>query len=825
MRTYPVKALVLLVLLAGLTGTASADLSVEVGNGDKVDGTIGPTETETFLIDVPNGSKLTVTVKGKKSGKGTKPPVMSVEIRDSEGALVGGSTKSKAAKAKVTVEKTDTFSVNVTSGDSGNYQFKAKWKAPKKTKVELDLGDTPDEQKITFDADAGALATLKIKPAKGSAADPHFDRLDDDGGSTDLPDPAAGEKGHTLKKYAIDVFGLQCLFAANDGAAGGTKVSVTVKAPKSAKRKINLKDEVIGPDSGDDEGIGAIVTPTDGGMVVAGPDQGAIDGAAVDVPPGAVTEDTVVVVATAPELVPPAGEGLGPTVFFGPEGLDFGTPVTVQLPFDPAAVGGDFDDLEIYTRDEDGNISLVPGPYDLADAANGIISVQVSGFSSYVVAGPQAAPRKTFDLNGDGVDDLVIPAPLAGQNGEGQVLVFFGELNAGNTTLSSAADVVLTGAGADDEFGVRAAIRDLSGDGIGDLLVNDDGISAGRLHIFFGGVGFNPTGPGDADVTIDGESDIDDFGEPFLVGDVNDDQIPDLVVGAEGAGAVGKVYLFLGSVQGTWPNSATDADAIISGNRAGGLFGAGLALGDVDDSGRDDLIVGADAVDSISGPGTVYVFPDGEAEYTNTSRDATFRIDGPTALAGFGLDVRAGDVTGDQVDDIVANNGSDSVADHPGDVYVFEGGQAFAGGAADVIALRKYSGSGANDRFGFSVRLMPLAGFGEPLFIVASSLNYSAGRGGLFVFGGGGPLPPSGPVGSNTANVIGEGAGQSFAQLFDPISVGGVVTVVAGAPGFGQSAEGRMYLFVGAESNEADASQADIIITGLPGERIGGDAD
>ncbi len=820
MRSHHVLGLAVLGLFVV---TARADLTVEIGNGDKVNGSIGPSETETYLIDVPDGSKLSVSAKGKKAGKGTKAPVVSVEIRDSEGALVVSSTKSKAAKAKVTVTKTDTYSVSVTSTETGNYQFKAKWKAPKKTKMDLPLGDAPDELKITFDADAGALATMKVKPVKGSAADPRFDRIDNDGGSANLPDPEPEKKGHTLKKYEIDTFGFQCLFAANDA-----KATVTVKAPKSAKRKIDLTDEVIGPGSGDDEGIGAIVTPGDGGMVVAGPEQGSIDGAAVDVPPGAVTQNTVVGVATAPELVPPAGEGLGPTVFFGPEGLEFGEPVTVQLPFDPAALDGDFTDLEIYTRDENGNISLVPGPYNLDDAGGGVISVQVSGFSSYLVSGPiligSPSDDEGTDLNDDGTDDLVIPAPFANQ-GAGAVFIFFGPVGDGQTTQQ--ANVEIPGDNGGDEFGESLLVKDVNGDGIVDLIVGSNGSDAGAVHLFFGGSGFSPSAVEDADVTIDGETDGDDFGGTTEVGDLTGDGRPDLIVGAEGAGGTGKVYVFVGTSPSAFPSSATTADAVITGGLSGGLFGAGLAVGDVDNGGEDDLIIGADQIDSTGGTGAVYVFfNDYYGVYDQSASNADVRIDGTVALGGFGLDVRSGDVTGDEVDDIVTTDGSDSpLPNQSGAIFIFEGGTGLSSGDADEEAFRRFTGFGSDDRLGTGLQLVEL-GPGPLKSIVTTAPNHAGGAGGLYLFLGGAGMPPSGQLPVNASQVIGESTGEPLRVVLQPFRVGLFHSIVTAAPDFGQNLEGRVYVFNAPTVDPGgSASAADVKITGQAGDAIGGEIE
>ena len=63
-RIVPVKTAttrLALVPFALAAATAFAGVDAEVGNGDKITGTISPaTESETFRVRVPNGAKISV---------------------------------------------------------------------------------------------------------------------------------------------------------------------------------------------------------------------------------------------------------------------------------------------------------------------------------------------------------------------------------------------------------------------------------------------------------------------------------------------------------------------------------------------------------------------------------------------------------------------------------------------------------------------------------------------------------------------------------------------------------------------------------------------
>lgn len=86
-------------------------------------------------------------------------------------------------------------------------------------------------------------------------------------------------------------------------------------------------------------------------------------------------------------------------------------------------------------------------------------------------AGRMGAAIALGDLNGDGMDELIVGSPEAGANGEGEVRIFFGT----NTRLDYPTALVLTGEPGDELGSAIVADDDIDGDGMDDVLVGAPG--------------------------------------------------------------------------------------------------------------------------------------------------------------------------------------------------------------------------------------------------------------------------------------------------------------------------------------------------------------
>lgn len=241
------------------------------------------------------------------------------------------------------------------------------------------------------------------------------------------------------------------------------------------------------------------------------------------------------------------------------------------------------------------------------------------------------------DINGDGLDDLIIDASAAdglGQNNSGVVYVVFGSTAAFGASvdvsaLDGADGFEINGLAANTFSGRSvAAIGDINGDGIGDMVIDTPGFDAslsniGRAQVIFGNAGgFNKsfditTLDASEGFTFDGSGQTDQFGVAIAgAGDVNGDGIDDLLVsaytetGANGQFS-GAAYVLFGDAGGFPLNFNTASlDATqgfkVEGRDAEDRLGSGLnAAGDINGDGFADIIIGADHAEDEAVAGTV----------------------------------------------------------------------------------------------------------------------------------------------------------------------------------------------------------------------------
>ncbi|MCB9746365.1 MAG: FG-GAP repeat protein [Alphaproteobacteria bacterium] len=221
------------------------------------------------------------------------------------------------------------------------------------------------------------------------------------------------------------------------------------------------------------------------------------------------------------------------------------------------------------------------------------------------------------DLNGDGLDDLIVGAlgdDDAG-TGAGAAYILHGPMS-GSGSLANA-DAKLVGEAWYDYAGdAVAGGHDVDGDGYDDLLIGAKSsdraaTDAGAIYLVLGPV-VSSASLSTADGILLGEADYDYAGyDVAMPGDVNADGFADLLVGAHyedsGGNAAGAAYLVLGPLSGQL--SLSDADAKLTGVATDDEAGAALAgAGDVNDDGYIDLLVGAPGLDgSATDSGGAYL--------------------------------------------------------------------------------------------------------------------------------------------------------------------------------------------------------------------------
>jgi len=291
------------------------------------------------------------------------------------------------------------------------------------------------------------------------------------------------------------------------------------------------------------------------------------------------------------------------------------------------------------------------------------------------------------------------------------------------TINASAADVILNGQSAGDEFGiVVASAGDFNGDLKDDVIVsafNDDNngeTDSGSAFIFFGGV-TGTINADNADVIINGQSAGDQLSLVASAGNFNGDGKDDVLVAAGGddgnATDSGRAFIFFGRDPGGTQLTLrvdADADVILNGQNTGDAFGAFAAAGDFNGDGVDDVYVGAVADDNNSktnsGSGFIFFGQSPVSQLILTAdADADVILNGQGAGDFFGRVASAGDVNGDGKDDIIVGATQQNLVGS-GRAYVFFGRDP--GGTqltlrVDADADVVLKGQGEDDLFGFSV--------------------------------------------------------------------------------------------------------------------------
>ncbi|GMU66764.1 MAG: hypothetical protein AMXMBFR36_30380 [Acidobacteriota bacterium] len=257
----------------------------------------------------------------------------------------------------------------------------------------------------------------------------------------------------------------------------------------------------------------------------------------------------------------------------------------------------------------------VPG----SGLAGGLASTVLS--QQFVGSPDPAQPEDVFglslaagDFNGDGRDDLAVGVPRnnTGAQHAGGVSIHYGLpegiQTVGEHFLRQAALDIPGTPEAFDRFGSALAVGDFDGDGFDDLAVGVpyDYVSgsgfedAGSVVVLHGGVGGLMPYLGydmyQGLLGLLGTRDPGDrFGEGLATGDFDANGYDDLAIGVPGEDGEGAIQVVFGSQWGLlFAENVLWWETSIGGlSESGDTFGFELAAGDFDGDGHDDLAIGA----------------------------------------------------------------------------------------------------------------------------------------------------------------------------------------------------------------------------------------
>jgi len=277
-----------------------------------------------------------------------------------------------------------------------------------------------------------------------------------------------------------------------------------------------------------------------------------------------------------------------------------------------------------------------------------------------------------YDIDNDGYLDIIISAVWYHSDHVGRAYLYYGSTK---ELMDTSYDLIFTSENSGDNLGAAIGCGDVDNDGYADLIIGArfhpggglKGDRIGRAYLYYGGSRSNIDAK--ADEIFDAESSGRNvFGQGIVCHDFNNDGHDDIVIGAQGYnGRQGRAYLFYGD---TRANLDTVADKTFDGEMEYSDYGFAVICGDIDGDDNTDIVIGADFIRQRTG--RVYVYWGSELSGLSPKPGRIFTGENPAEWFSSGM--ACGDVNNDGYDDLVIGAKGYKAGSEQGQAYLYYGG-------------------------------------------------------------------------------------------------------------------------------------------------------
>ncbi|MBW2605940.1 MAG: FG-GAP repeat protein [Deltaproteobacteria bacterium] len=277
------------------------------------------------------------------------------------------------------------------------------------------------------------------------------------------------------------------------------------------------------------------------------------------------------------------------------------------------------------------------------------------------------------DVNGDGYEDLFVGAQQYDGDYTGRIYLYYG-----GDPMDTTCDLTMTGENPDDTFGwMIDASGDVDGDGLCDLVTAtrfwpENTQRIGRAYLYYGGDPMD----GVCDIIFTGENTNDEFGSGLEVADVDNDERAEIFIGARRYNEFsGRVYFYWGKARTNMSNSP---DLIFDGEGKRSDFGGDdIEVGDIDNDGYGDVTIAAYGYPDFVASGRVYLYHGADKANMKVDFDRNITFSGRGNYAQF---MTIGDFDNNGYGDLVVGGWAYPNKLYQGRVWLYYGGPSKCSG-------------------------------------------------------------------------------------------------------------------------------------------------